>query len=80
MEEKKSSTRVHRITGSFIFSIEGFSGLSNRVGDSTESPEFDLCEHTWQLRIFPGSYDVELSVRLQFLQTKSFFVFIKEVV
>lgn len=24
------------------------------VGESTESPEFELCGHLWQLRIFPG--------------------------
>jgi hypothetical protein len=54
MEEKASTSRVKRTSGTYSFRIEGFSGLSNRVGDSTESPEFDLCGHTWQLRIFPG--------------------------
>ena len=54
MEEIKSFNRVQRSQGSYSFSIEGFSGLSNRVGDSTESPEFELCGHIWQLRIFPG--------------------------
>lgn len=24
------------------------------VGDTVESPEFELCQRTWQLRIFPG--------------------------
>lgn len=53
-EEKGSTYRVKRSTGIYSFRIEGFSGLSTRAGDSTESPEFDLCGHTWQLRIFPG--------------------------
>lgn len=49
-----SSARVKKLQGSFTFRIEVYSGLSTRVGDSTESPEFDLCGHVWQLRIFPG--------------------------
>ena len=53
-EEKASTSRVKRSSGSYTFRIEGYSGLSTRVGDSTESPEFELCGHMWQLRIFPG--------------------------
>lgn len=54
MEEKLSTSKVKRTAGSYTFRIEGYGGLSTRIGDSTESPEFELCEHTWQLRIFPG--------------------------
>lgn len=54
MEEKMSVSKVKIVQGSYMFRIEGFSTLSNRVGDSIESPEFSLCTHDWQLRIFPG--------------------------
>ncbi len=53
-EEKMSTGKVRKLTGSYIFRVEGYSGLSMTVGASTESPEFDLCSHIWQLRIFPG--------------------------
>ena len=53
-EIKSALSRVRQTTGSFTFRIDGFSGLPNAVGASTESPEFVLCGHTWQLRIFPG--------------------------
>lgn len=43
MEEKASNSRVKRATGMYSFRIEGYSGLNNRVGESTESPEFELC-------------------------------------
>ena len=54
VEEKASVSRVKKAAGIYSFRIEGYSGLSAKVGDSTESPEFDLCGHLWQLRIFPG--------------------------
>jgi hypothetical protein len=54
IEEKSSVSRVQQATGSYRFRIEGYSGLSIRVGDSVESPEFTLCGFKWQLRIFPG--------------------------
>ena len=54
MIEKTSVSRVKKSAGIYSFRIEGYSGLSAKVGDSTESPEFDLCGHLWQLRIFPG--------------------------
>ena len=54
VEEKASVSRVKKAAGIYSFRIEGYSGLSSKVGDSTESPEFDLCGHLWQLRIFPG--------------------------
>lgn len=54
MEEKNDVSRVEKLYGAYRFRIEGFSGLPNRIGDSVESPEFTLCGHTWQLRIFPG--------------------------
>lgn len=58
MEEKQSVSRVRKSSGSFTFRIEGFSGLNNRIGDSTESPEFELVGYTWQVsfqRSFPFS-------------------------
>ena len=55
MEEEVASVgRVQKHSGSYTFRIEGYSGLSSAVGISTESPEFRLCGHCWQLRIFPG--------------------------
>jgi hypothetical protein len=54
IEEKSSVSRVKKSAGIYSFRIEGYSGLSAKVGDSTESPEFELCQHMWQLRIFPG--------------------------
>lgn len=52
-------SKVQKKVGFYCFRIDGYSGLSTRVGDSVESPEFNLCGHTWQLRIFPGgSLDV----------------------
>jgi hypothetical protein len=49
MEEKASVSRVKKVSGLYSFRIEGYSGLSSKVGDSTESPEFDLCGHLWQV-------------------------------
>jgi hypothetical protein len=56
MEEKSSVSRVRKTSGIYSFRIEGYSGLSTKVGESTESPEFELCGHLWQLRIFPGEF------------------------
>ena len=54
-----------------ILSI-GYSGLSTRVGDSTESPEFELCGHVWQLRIFPGgSLEAHRAYLSYYLASKS---------
>ena len=53
-DEKHSTGRVRKLVGQFTFKINGYSGLSTVVGASTESPEFDLCGHVWQLRIFAG--------------------------
>lgn len=59
VEEKTSVSKVQKKVGYYCFRIDGYSGLSTRIGDSVESPEFNLCGHTWQLRIFPGgSLDV----------------------
>eukprot|EP01038_Epipyxis_sp_PR26KG_P011619 gene11619-15558_t len=52
--ERTDVSRVMKQCGSYRFRIEGYSGLSTRVGESVESPEFILCGHQWQLRIFPG--------------------------
>ncbi len=54
MEEKADVSKVHKSEGAYRFRIEGYSGLSQKVGDSVESPEFNICGHTWQLRLFPG--------------------------
>lgn len=54
IEEKESVAKVQRSSGIFRFQVEGYSGVSTRIGDSIESPEFGLCGYTWQLRIFPG--------------------------
>eukprot|EP01035_Chromulina_nebulosa_P020604 gene20604-26714_t len=54
MEEKTSVSRVKKTTGTYRFRVEGYSALSTKVGDSIESPEFVLCGHDWQLRIFLG--------------------------
>ena len=67
-----STSRVKKLSGAFTFRVENYSGLSTRVGDSTESPEFDLCDHTWQLRIFPGgSLDVHRGHVSFYLASKS---------
>lgn len=72
VEEKSSISRVQKATGTYRFRIEGFSGLSTRVGDSVESPEFQLCGYTWQLRIFPGgSLDAHKGYISYYLASKS---------
>jgi hypothetical protein len=54
IEEKSCVSRVKKLQGAYRFRIEGFASVPNRNGESIESPEFTLCNHTWQLRIFPG--------------------------
>lgn len=54
MEVKSSVSKVQKSVGCYKFRIEGYSGLSTKMGDSIESPEFLLCGFQWQLRIFPG--------------------------
>ena len=54
IEEKFDKSKVKRWQGSYSFQIDGYSGLTSRVSDCIESPEFTLCGHKWQLRIFPG--------------------------
>ena len=72
VEEKSSVSRVKKSFGVYTFRVEGYSGLSTRVGDSTESPEFELCGHTWQLRIFPGgSLDAHRTHLSYYLASKS---------
>ena len=54
-EDKSSASRVTiKSSGSYTYRIEGYSGLTSKVGNSTESPEFILCDHVWQIRLFPG--------------------------
>lgn len=53
-EEKSCAARVQKTKGRFSFSLTGWSDVPNRVGESTESPEFEICGKLWQLRIFPG--------------------------
>jgi hypothetical protein len=72
IEEKTSVSRVKRAAGIYSFRIEGYSGLSAKVGDSTESPEFEICGHLWQLRIFPGgSLDSHRTYVSYYLASKS---------
>lgn len=52
--ELSCTVNVPRQTGIFTFRIGGFPALDDKVGETTESPEFDLCRRKWQLRIFPG--------------------------
>jgi hypothetical protein len=54
MEEVICKSKVAHQTGTFTFEVEGFLALPDEVGDTVESPEFELCGRTWQLRIFPG--------------------------
>ena len=54
VRELSCTVNVPRQTGTFTFRIGGFPALEERVGETTESPEFDLCRRKWQLRIFPG--------------------------
>jgi hypothetical protein len=53
-EEKGDRSRVKKCSGTYSFQIDGYSGLPARVSECVESPEFQLCGHKWQLRIFPG--------------------------
>ncbi|RYH12844.1 MATH domain-containing protein [archaeon] len=72
IEEKGSISKVQKSTGIYRFQVEGYSGLSTRVGDSIESPEFTLCGYTWQLRIFPGgSLDNHKGYLSYYLASKS---------
>ena len=72
IEEKCSVSKVQKSTGIYRFQVEGYSGLSTRVGDSIESPEFTLCAYTWQLRIFPGgSLDNHKGYLSYYLASKS---------
>jgi hypothetical protein len=72
MEERMATSRVHKASGTFTFRIEGYAGLSTRVGESAESPEFELCGHIWQLRIFPGgSLDIHRGYMSFYLASKS---------
>jgi hypothetical protein len=54
IEEKSDKSTVRKWQGTYTFQIEGYSGLPTRVAECVESPEFTLCGHKWQLRIFPG--------------------------
>ena len=54
MEQLSCTVSVKRHTGRFTFRIGGFPALDDSLGDSIESPEFELCGRRWQLRIFPG--------------------------
>lgn len=72
MEVKSSVSKVQKSVGSYRFRIEGYSGLSTKVGDSIESPEFLLCGYQWQLRIFPGgSLDSHKGYISYYLASKS---------
>jgi hypothetical protein len=46
--------KTEKTFGCYRFQVEGYSELPSSVGESSESPEFVVAGHTWQLRIFPG--------------------------
>jgi hypothetical protein len=72
MEAKGDISRVQKTQGSYQFRIEGYSGLPSKIGDCVESPEFVLCGHKWQFRIFPGgSLDAHRSYISFYLASKS---------
>ena len=54
MEELSYKSSVNSLSGKFSFEVDGFLNLSDEVGETIESPEFELCTRLWQLRIFPG--------------------------
>lgn len=54
IEEKSCLSRVDRKFGRFSYHILDFSSLSTEIGCAVEGPDFELCGHVWQLRIFPG--------------------------
>lgn len=54
MEEKSCVTRVHRKFGRFSFHVMDASMLPKDIGIAVESPDFELCGYTWQLRLFLG--------------------------
>ncbi len=54
IQEQEDVSKERKLRGSYRFKLEGYSLLSTKIGESVESPEFSLCEHVWQLRIFPG--------------------------
>jgi hypothetical protein len=71
-ECKGHCSSVQKVTGTYSFQINGYSGLTNKVGDSTESPEFLICGHVWQLRIFPnGSLEAHKGFVSYYLASKS---------
>ena len=47
------TTKTH-INNIQIIPVDGFLNLPDDVGETIESPEFELCSRLWQLRIFPG--------------------------
>lgn len=72
IEEKSCAARMEKVTGTFSFTVEGWSALPDKVGESTESPEFELCGKSWQLRIFPGgSLDAHINYVSFYLASKS---------
>jgi speckle-type POZ protein len=72
IEEKSCAARMEKVTGTFSFTVEGWSALPDKIGESTESPEFELCGRSWQLRIFPGgSLDAHVNYVSFYLASKS---------
>lgn len=72
IEEKSCAARMEKVTGTFSFTVEGWSALPDKIGESTESPEFELCGKNWQLRIFPGgSLDAHVNYVSFYLASKS---------
>ena len=54
MDIEEHISRTINNQGTYTWTLMGYSTMSDRVGDIIESPEFEVCGKTWQLRIFPG--------------------------
>ena len=44
MSKCNSTSRISKRKGSYSFRIENFSGMSTRIGESTESPEVNTSD------------------------------------
>ena len=47
LEHISCTANVERVSGTFTFRIGGFPALKDGIGDTVESPEFDLCSRKW---------------------------------
>jgi hypothetical protein len=56
--EVNQKSRVLKRIGQYNFTITSFSSYLGNVGDFITSPTFEMCEHLWQLRVFPRGISV----------------------